>query len=259
MTVSIDFAYAQARAQARLGERLPEAGWRVLESTLGLPQYLASARNTILAPRVQHFSAGVTPHTIERTLRDDWRNEVSAVTRWVTEAWRPAVAWTAWLPWLDSLAWLARDEPALEWMRQDAVLAPFAIDDIAARRLALAESPFESLTGEDAPDGLLSRWFDQWLALCPPMNDDERAGLGILAAALRRYLDTNAGHNAGRSQRNDARAALENRATSLVHRRSEEPVVVFCYLLLVALDLTRLRDGLLRRALFRDGSAEKAA
>ena len=96
--MSIDFAYAQARAQARLGERLPESGWRVLESVLGLPQFLASVRNTVLAPRVRHFSATVTPHAIERTLRDDWRTEVAAVSRWVPESWLPAVTWTASVP-----------------------------------------------------------------------------------------------------------------------------------------------------------------
>ena len=73
--MSIDFAYAQARVQARLGERLSEAGWRILESTLGLPQYLASARNMALAARVHNFSAHVTTHTIERCA-------VTGVRRW---------------------------------------------------------------------------------------------------------------------------------------------------------------------------------
>jgi hypothetical protein len=257
--VSIDFAYAQARAQAHVGERLPEAGWRVLESTLGLPQFLASARNTVLAPRVQHFSAAVTTHAIERALRDDWRNEVAAVSRWVPETWRPAVNWTAWLPYLESLAWLTRDEPALEWMRHDAVLAALALDDVAARRLALADSPFKSLTDENSHQDLQARWFAQWMALCPSMNEDETAGLHALVAAVRRYLDTHAGRSTNRSQRNDARTRLADRAIRLLHRHAEEPVVVFCYLTLVALDLQRLRDGLLRRALFRDESAEKAA
>jgi hypothetical protein len=257
--VSIDFSYAQARAQARLGERLPEAGWRVLESTLGLPQFLASARNTVLAPRVRHFSVTATPHTIERALRDDWRTEVAAVGRWVPELWRPAVTWTTWLPYLDSLAWLMREEPALEWMRHDAVLSALAIDDIAARRLAIINSPFRSLTGQDSPGSMQSRWFDRWMALGPSTNDDETAGLRTLVAAVRRYLDTSASRSTSRSARNDALASLASRATRLVHRHAEEPVVVFCYLLLVALDLVRLRDGLLRRALFRDQPAEKAA
>lgn len=257
--MSIDFAYAQARAQARLGERLPEAGWRVLESMLGLPQFLAAVRNTILAPRVQHFSAAVTPHVIERTLRDDWRTEVSAVSRWVPEPWVPAVRWTTWLPYLDSVSWLMREETVLEWMPHDAVLSRLAIDDLAARRLAIAASPFRPLTDQDAPGNLQARWFDRWMALFPSTNDDETAGLRTLVAAVSRYLDATAGRDASRSGRRDARAELAGRATHLIHRHAEEPVVVFCYLLLVALDLHRLRDGLLRRALFRNQPGEKAA
>ena len=115
--MSIDFAYAQARAQARLGERLPEADWRLLESTLSLPQFLTSVRNTVLAPRVQHFSAAVALQTIERTLRDDWRREVAAVSRWVPGPWIPAVKWTAWLPYLDGIAWLMREEPGVDAAR----------------------------------------------------------------------------------------------------------------------------------------------
>jgi len=257
--VSIDFAYAQARAQARAGARLSEAGWRVLESTLGLPQFLASARNTILAPRVQHFSTAVTPHAIERTLRDDWRSEVAAVSRWVPDPWIPAVTWTAWLPYLDSVAWLLRDEAVLEWMRHDAVLSELAVDDIAARRLAIVESPFAPLTDSGSRANLQARWFDHWTALFPSMSDDETASLRALVAAVRAYLDATAGQDASRSGRRDARAKLAGHATHLLHRHAEEPVVVFCYLLLVGLDLQRLRDGLLRRALFGDRPGQEAA
>jgi len=257
--VSIDFAYAQARAQARAGERLPEAGWRVLESTLGMPQYLASVRNTVLAPHVQHFSATVMPHAIERTLRDDWRAEVAAVGRWVPDPWLPAVTWTAWLPYLDGVAWLLRDEQVLEWMRQDAVLSGLAIDDLAARRLAIVDSPFGPLAEQDSSENLKARWFDRWRSVSPSTSADETVSLRALVAAIGRYLDTTAGRDAGRSDRRDACARLARRATRLMHRHVEEPVVVFCYLLLVALDLQRLRDGLLRRALFRDQPAEAAA
>jgi hypothetical protein len=61
------------------------------------------------------------------------------------------------------------------------------------------------------------------------------------------------------AKRRDAHKRLDALAMGLVHRRAEEPVAVFCYLVLVALDLQRLRDGLLRRALFRDEPAELVA
>jgi hypothetical protein len=97
------------------------------------------------------------------------------------------------------------------------------------------------------------------MALCPSMRDEETVGIRALVTGVGRYLDASAGQSVSRSARNDARSRLVGDATRLVHRHAEEPVVVFCYLLLVALDLLRLRDGLLRRALFRDPPAEIAA
>jgi hypothetical protein len=257
--VSIDFAYAQARAQARLGGRLSEASWRLLESTPGLTQYLAAVRNTALAPRVHHFSTALTPHTVERSLRDEWRAEVAAASRWVPEPWSPAIAWTTWLPYLDALAWLARDEPALPWMQVDSVLSDVALNDLAARRLAIADAPFGIVAGEGTPAGLRARWFERWMAFWPPTNADEQAGLSLLVAGVRAYFSAIDRPGASRSERRDARERFEALATGLVHRRAEEPVAIFSHLELVALDLQRLRDGLLRRALFRDEAGEQAA
>jgi len=255
--VSIDFAFAQARAQARVGERISEAGWRVLESLPGLMQYLTAVRNTVLAPHVRHFSAAVTTHAIERTLRDDWRSEVAAVGHWVPEQWVPALAWTAWLPYLDAVAWLIAEHPAPAWMHEDTVLRELATDEPAARRLAIIDSPFGVLADEDA--NTQTAWFEQWRALCPPTDDDESAGLEALIAAIARYIDSNHGRGRQSHERRDAHRTLDTFATGLMHRRIEEPVVVLCHLLLVALDLLRLRDGLLRRALFRDDTEERAA
>ena len=257
--MSIDFAYAQARAQARLGERLSASGWRALESTLGLPHYLASVRNTALAPLVQHFSPAVSTHTIERTLRDEWRAEVEAVSRWVPEPWSAAVAWTAWLPYLDALAWLLREKPVLSWMQADAILSDVALHDTAARRLAMADAPFGTLANDDNPGDLRARWFRRWTALCPRVTADEEAGLRLLVAGVQRYLAAGKRRGMDRNKRRDVRTRLDALATGLLHRRAEEPVAVFCYLSLVALDLQRLREGLLRRALFLDESAERAA
>ncbi len=257
--MSIDFAYAQARAQARVGERIPEAGWRVLESLPGLPQYLTAVRNTVLAPHVRHFSAAVTTHAIERTLRDDWRAEVAAVGHWVPEQWVPALAWTAWLPYLDALAWLIAERPALAWMRDDAVLRDFAIDELAARRLAIVDSPFNVFANDDASVNVQAAWSEHWRALCPTSDDEETAGLDAFVDAVARHIES--GRDRGRppGERRDAHHSLVAFATGLMHRRIEEPVVVLCHLLLVALDLLRLRDGLLRRALFRDEATERAA
>jgi hypothetical protein len=257
--VSIDFVYAQARVQARLGERTPEAGWRILESTLGLPQYLASARSTALATRMRHFPATVTTHTIERALRDQWRAEVAAVGGWVPEPWSQAVAWTTWLPYLDALASLANDEPALPWMRADAALSRVALDDLAARRIAITNAPFGVLADGRSPADMRARWFHHWAALQPRVTADEEAGLHSLVAGAQHYLGANRLHGVSRMNRHDARMHFDALATALVHRHAEEPAAVFGYLSLVALDLQRLRDGLLRRTVFSEQPGERAA
>lgn len=257
--MSIDFAYAQARAQARLGERLSETGWRVLESTLGLPHYLASVRNTALAPLVQHFSTTVSTRAVERTLRDDWRAEVAAVSRWVPESWSSAVAWCAWLPYLDALASLMRGQTALAWMQADTVLAAVALNDLAARPVAIASAPFGELANGDPDEGLRARWFDRFTERCPQAGSEEGANLGLLVAGVRRYLAAIEPRGVSPGKRRDARKRLDALAMGLVHRRAEEPVAVFSYLALVALDLQRLRDGILRRALFRDEPGELVA
>ena len=257
--MSIDFAYAQARAQARLGEQLPEDGWRLLESSLGLPQYLASVRSTVLAPRIQQFSANVTPHTIERTLREAWRSEVADVARWVPDRWQPAIEWAAWTPYIQPLAWLLADEPALPWMAEDPVLAELAVDDSGARRAAICASPLAALMASEAETALPERWFSHWRSLWPATNDEEATGLQSLIDAASVYLDTIARHGTGLRDRRDARASLVRHATRMMHQHVEQPVVVFCHLIVFALELQRLRDGLLRRALFNDETREHAA
>ena len=257
--MSIDFAYAQARAQARLGERMAEDGWRVLESSLGLPQYLSSVRSTVLAPRVQHFSIHVTPHTIERTLREDWRVEVAAVGRWVPEPWQAAVGWTAWIPYIEAVAWLLADEPPLPWMHDDPVLSGLALDDPAGRRLAIAGSPFAALDEDDPRSSPERGWLAHWQSLWPATSDEESADLQRLVDAVRDYLAATARDGVTLRDRREARAVLVDRVTATMRRRIEQPVVVFCYLVLFALELQRLRDGLLRRALFNVEARERAA
>ena len=53
------------------------------------------------------------------------------------------------------------------------------------------------------------------------------------------------------------RAILDQSLTAAFRRHSQQPAAIFCHLGLVALDLERLRGGLVRRAVFprRQGAA----
>lgn len=239
----VDFGFAQARAQARHGSRPTGAHWRVVEASDDLTRFLHSLRGSSLGPLVRHFSAASSPHAIERSLRRAWRAEVDAASRWTPDDWRASVEWTAWLPDLSAISHLLRGEPALFWMREDPVLSPFALDDADARRQLIEES-FGAIEAGDETD--LGRWwYRRWRQLNPVAGNGE-AGIEELVAALRNYRRTIL---AGTSSAIEPRHRLELRVIRLMHLRLRQPVVVFCHLVLTALDLYRIRGGLVRRSL----------
>ena len=243
--MTIEFAYAQARAQARLGERLTPAAWQLLEASGTLAQYLHAARSTALRDRVRSLTAASSPHSIERSLRREWRAEVRGAASWVPERWRPAVAWTAWLCDLPTLARLEQGGEILSWMADDTQLAPFAIDDRALRHRELISAGLGALaSGND----VLTAWRQHFEALWPAGDPGIRRLRNLVERVdiYRLEPETRAGPRTAPGQ------ALEARATRLIRRNFQEAVTVFTHLLLVALDLGRLRDGLVRRALFGD-------
>jgi hypothetical protein len=246
----VEFAYAQARAQARHGARLGAEAWGLLESSVGLAQFLHLCRGTTLAPRVEHFSAATSPHAIERSLRRDWHREVDSATHWVPLRWRAAVAWTGWLAELPALGHLLDGGGSLPWMAADPVLPAFSLEDADARRRSIEETLPGAATDAGAGPAI---WLSHWRRLWP---DDGAAdpGLHRLVSAAERYGIGGEGDAAG-----DWRENLERRAVGILRRHREQPVTVFCHLLLCAVELHRLRQGLLRRALFNDLAAEVAA
>lgn len=246
--MSVEFAYAQSRAQARHGDRLSATQWRMLESSRELAQYLHTARGTMLAPRVRHFSATSSPHAIERSLRRDWRASVRNASRWPPERWLEAVAWTAWLPDLPALSHLMSGGPVLPWMQDDPVLSEFALHDATSRRQAIDRLAPGASAAADAKDGLLDWWTQQWQALWPACGSHRKALLGLLELLHehRRVMqDVALGTGAAQDIRDD----LERQVVRLLRTRTQQPVTVFCHLLLTAVELWRLRSGLVRRAL----------
>lgn len=240
----VEFAYAQARAQAQHGRRLSADTWSLLESSVGLSQFLHHVRGTALAPRIEHFSAATSPHVIERFLKREWRDEVESAAHWVPGRWRPAVAWTARLAELPVASYLLHGGEPQPWMADDPAWSTFAAADPVSLPASLEAAGY----GE-GPEG----WLHQWRRLWP---DDSR-GRDALDELV--SLADLQGIRRGDSEDEDWRDSLERRAVSLLYRRRAQPVTVFCHLLLCALELHRLRQGLLKRALFNDLEAEVAA
>jgi hypothetical protein len=252
------WSYVQARLQARYGERLQEADWRVLEAALSIDQYIERARATSLRRVAERLNARLSSHAIERVLREEWRGTVAEVAAWLPSPWRAAVQWTAPLGELPLIDGLLRGDLA-DWMRDDAVFAPLADADRQRRLAALAKSPLAPLAAsaesETTPAG---RWFKHWRALWPRAPAGDTRPLLDLAAALE---DHAARLGAAGPQDSSARHRrdLAQSLTRLFRRHSASPAAVFSYLALVALDLERLRGGLLRRRLFESGRAKDAA
>lgn len=248
----IEFAYAQARVQARNGERLTPSAWQLLESGRGLGQYLHAARGTALAPRVQSLAATSSAHAIERALRREWREEVGLAAHWAPAAWQPAVEWTAWLADLPAIAWLGRGGAVLPWMRDDPVVSRFAVADEAARQREFSAAGLGPVVeADDVTTGWLAGFTERW--------PDDSASVSTLSyyvdlvtACRARLADPATDVDAGNAARDD----LEARTVRLIRRNLQAPVTIFCHLLLVALDLGRLRDGLVRRALTGARAAE---
>lgn len=244
--MAIDFEYAQARVQARLGERLDASGWQLLETSRDLGQYLHAARGTVLASRVEPLSATASPHFIERTLRREWRREVAITERWVPGRWRTAVAWMAHLCDLPALQWLARGSGVLPWISDDEALSPFAHADSSTRAGELTAAGLGPLVERD---DLAAAWLTHFQSTWP---DDGSATMRLRTFVdhIETYRARSAVAELTTAAQASARDRLEARAVRLIRRSLAEPVTVFAHLLLVALDLERLRSGLVRRALF---------
>lgn len=248
----IEFSYAQARAQARQGDRLGEDSWSLLESSVGLAQYLHLVRGTALATRVEHFSATTSPHVIDRFLRQEWRREVAAVARWAPLRWRAAVTWTARLVELPAVSHLLHGDAMQPWMADDPVLSGLAAKDADTVRASIEEALPGLAANNRGGNDARARWLSEWRRLWP---DDARPDplLDRLTQLVERYSGGETEGGGG------WRSELVRHALQILRAHREQPVTIFCHLLLSALELHRLRQGLLERALFNNLDTEAAA
>lgn len=241
------WSYVQARLQARHGQRLEEADWHALETCRSADQFLERA----CASALRRFAAPIDPrqpsHAIERMIRERWRSYVAEVADWAPAAWRPAIVWVALLTELPIIDGLIRGE-APPWVAEDPVFAGGVGPD----------SPLRALAGTAMPEATNGgRWYQHWRALWPQRRAGEPALLSVVAVirAHVERLGRTGLEETSLAYRRDLIAELAH----LFRRHSGGPAAAFCHLALVALDLERLRGGLVRRRLFAADRAKEAA
>lgn len=240
MRDSSRIAYAQARIQARFGQRPGEAFWRELEAGRDLPHLVEIVRGSGLGAVTESLAPSLDGHALEHRLRLRWRDACLEIAGWYPEAWRPAMTWLAWLPWLGPLTWLSHRPEALPWMKDDPLLGELAQAEPGERPTLLAAGPMAPLQGGWNESGNLGEaWYRQWRRSWPTTDESTRRGLDRLATAV-------VGLGAGRSGPPlDALVDATEKAATRVFRRHAGTVVAgLAMLVLLALDHLRLRAAL---------------
>ncbi len=245
MTREGDLAYAWARICARLGERPDEVAWRSIELIRELPALLEAARQPAFRRWLDGMTADAGPHAIEALLLAQWRALTREVASWMPVAWQPAVEWTAVLPDLPVLQYLARNGEVLPWMREDPVYRE--LSGMHAGPAALARIAPLAATWSD-PDGMLHAWREEWARRIPrgAFIDTELLDTLVRVLSAHRAALAPAWFATGATHRRGLAAVLLVR----MRRATLSPAAAFIFLALCALDLERLRGELLRRALF---------
>lgn len=244
------FAYAQARIQSRYGQRPAPAAWEVLAAIVELPALLGQMRAGALRHWVVNIAPVTPPHEIERLLRARLCTLIGELERWVPDAWRAAVAWTAALVDLPALAHLLRGGVAHAWMQEEPGLRVLAAAEPAQRARLLAQGPLAALaTGPGTTLG--ERWLAEWRRRWPPLARRERVALEALVSRVQAHARAFAAGPDG----DGARRTLVAQLVPVFRAGFLTPVAAFAWLLFVALEGERVRAAVVTRAHFAPEAA----
>lgn len=274
MISGLTLEYAHARLAARLSQRPDERLWQQARSARSVPALFEAVRSSAAAPLVSGIPASGDADAIELAFRQQLRTRIDEVTSWCPVDWRGAVAYTRHLPDLPALVRLLADEPPPRWIADDPELASYAAAALAEREAALAVGPLTPLAAavrttdeaghsRDEPMAralrrlragpalhrALAAWESEWRARWPRASEEAAESLNRLVQAVRVHLlrfGTVAVDDAAAS-----RQALAARIASILHRAATQPVALFAYLALFALDIERLRGEFVVRARLR--------
>jgi hypothetical protein len=245
------FCYAQARLQARHGQRADERLWARLQGIGDLSHYLQVARRSVL----QGWVAGMQPEqgadAIEVSLRRQLRDYAEEVAGWLPLPWRAAMGRVKWLFDLAALQHLLSTAQVPAWMEADPLLAPFTAPTAEARRKAIQRSEFACLArNPERSVSLYPVWLECWQQLWP---QSPRLTVGLLRLAELQQAQAATGVAVEGDANGRQRLSLQEEYQRAFRRYAFQPAAAFAHLALVSLDVQRLRGGILRRLLFDAG------
>jgi hypothetical protein len=246
MRKDLDFAYAQARIQARFATLPQETEWERLAASRTLAAFLEEARTGSLCNWVKGFSSQSDIHDLEAGIRSLYWDSLEAVAGWVPAPWREAVSWVRWLAWLPLLSHLKSGGVMPDWTAQDQSLHALADSDGALSMQRLEEAGAACLL--HAEEDVVSVWIAEWKQRWPRCSRTLCRDLEALIPLVMTHFDVfpRLPPDSAWRQRRELRATLRLH----FHRQPLEPAIPFVYLALTALDLERLRAALVSRALF---------
>jgi hypothetical protein len=254
--------YAQARLQARYGQRGDEPLWVQVRGARSFGAVLETLRASPLRRWITAIPVDADADELELRLRAELRACIAEVASWMPDEWQSALTWTAHLVDLPAVARLASGEPPLPWMKRDPVLQQYAEADADMRRAALRNGPLaaivraieaqsaEGATRHSPSVDAVARttWLDAWRRRWPDRTGEDALALDELVRLFARHLPRFA--ELGTEEAWALRKDLETQLAVRFRRHALTPVAAFAYLALVALDLERLRGQLVVRAAF---------
>ena len=246
--------YALSRLQARFGERPDESLWQRLEGAREPAAALELAQSCGLRRWVTGITAHADSHKLEHALRARWRECVTEIATWMPHRWQPALLWTRELVDLPALVYLAHGGVPLGWMSEDPVLQIYARTDSTTRQARLRQDHLAwmgpssealdrtVLQATPGPSHISQAWLDEWRRRWPRWIDT--TSLENLASVF---------NNAMKERAAVVRPELLRRLRVLFRSSMLDAAHVFIYIAFAALDIERLRAGLMKHALAHEG------
>jgi hypothetical protein len=265
--------YGYARLSARLSARPDDRVWRLLRSARSLRSAVDVLRSSVAASYVAGATMGGAVGDAETALRQHLRSRIRETASWAPPQWGPALRYTEVLLDLPAVQHLLSETALPDWLRDDARLSQYAAPDLPSRRRRLAAGPLAPFAATAdamlrAPPArsrprrdrqplhpLLDLWCEHWQRLWPSCGQGEREALQRLLRTVRSHLSSFA--TLPLESAAGARDRLAERVRRQLHDAAAQPAALFAYLLLVALDIERLRGELVLQGAGRSLRAQE--